>query len=58
MVAGAFHRIDEPIPVPGGLDGDLAARWEFVQEMSVFLPKMLDTNGPGCVPSLVDCYKD
>jgi hypothetical protein len=57
-MAGALHFVHEPIPVSGGLDGDLAPFGELAEKVGVVFSNMLDPNRPGSGPSLVNGYKD
>src|SRR5208282_4921363 len=56
-MAGTLHFIDEPIPVPGGLDGNLALFRKPAEKMGVIFPNMFDSNRPSCVSSLVHRHK-
>jgi hypothetical protein len=47
MVASLFHGVHQPIPMAGGLQGDLGALRQRGEEVAVNLDLVLDSNGFG-----------
>src|SRR3974377_1326549 len=57
-MAGTLHFIDEPVPVPGGLDGDLAPFGELAEKVGGVLPNMFDPNRGCPVSWLINRHKN
>jgi hypothetical protein len=54
MMAGFFHRIDDPIPMAGSLQSYLASRRQRSQILAVKITIMIDAYRPGSISVLIN----
>jgi hypothetical protein len=53
-----LHLVDDPVPMSGGLDGDLAVRWQRLKKSAKSISVMFHPSGFGQLAVSVDGYKD
>jgi hypothetical protein len=51
---GLFHGVNDPVPVAGGFEGNLAGGRQTAQELAIEIAVMIDADRPGSLAVLID----
>jgi hypothetical protein len=55
---GKVRLVDDPAPVAGAFDGDVAVRWKRLEKGTEGRAIMFDADQLGTLAACVDCYKN